>query len=71
MNLRFPEKRNTVRSFLSQHHTQISANGINSICKKNKKFLLMKIKYYAVAAREISDGTRWFSLAKIVRRWFI
>lgn len=69
MNLRFPEKRNTVQSFLSQHHTQISANGVNRICKK--KFLLMRIKYYAVAAREISDGTRWFSLAKIVRRWFI
>lgn len=31
----------------------------------------MRIKYYAVVAREISDGTRWFSLAKIVRRWFI
>lgn len=69
MHLHFPEKQTTERSFLLQNY--VSKIGKRRKPYLQKKFLLMRIKYYAVAAREISDGTRWFSLAKIVRRWFI
>ena len=71
MHLHFPEKQTTERSFLLQNYVSNIGKRRKQYLQKNKKFLLMRIKYYAVAAREISDGTRWFSLAKIVRRWFV
>lgn len=71
MHLHFPEKQTTERIFLLQNYVSKIGKRHKQYLQKNKKFLLMRIKYYAVATREISDGTRWFSLAKIVRRWFI
>lgn len=72
MHLHFPEKQTTERSFLLQNYVSKIGKRHKQYLQKNKKFLLMRIKYYAVAARRIHAGcARMFSLAKIVRRWFV